>query len=141
MHKAKPIAITSPYNMLAGVVNPKLHSKPCDQLLIIIVVTFINFLENCGLLTELASLTQFSQCFLVYISSTISSLNKHKAARTAKLLFAVALTSFNASMFCSAIFANHTPVAKDVIIQSDCDYCTFLDWTNERAITVCFRGQ
>ena len=138
MHEAKPIANTSPYNVLTSVINPKLHSKPCDQLLIIIVVTFVNFLENCGLLTELAGLTQLSQCFLVYISSMISSLNKHKAARTAKLLFAIALTSFNASTFCSTVFANHTP---DVIIQSDCDYFTFPDWTNECVITVRFHGQ
>ena len=61
--------ITSPYNMLTSVINPKLYSKQCDQLLIIIVVTFVGLLENCGLLTELAGLTQFGQCFLVvYIS-------------------------------------------------------------------------
>jgi len=45
--------------------KPKLHSKPCDQLLIIIVVTYVGLLENCGLLTELSGLTQFGQCFLV----------------------------------------------------------------------------
>ena len=33
------------------------------------------------------------------------------------------------------------PVAKDVITQSDCDYVIFPELTNERAITVCFRGQ
>ena len=42
---------TSPYNVLTSVINPKLHSKPCDQLLIIIVVTFVGLLENCGLLS------------------------------------------------------------------------------------------
>jgi len=56
--------------MVLSVINPKLHSKPCDQdqLLIIVVVTFVGLLKNCGLLTELTAVTQFGQCFFVYIS-------------------------------------------------------------------------
>ena len=38
--------ITSPYNMLTSVINPKLYSKQCDQLLIIIVVTFVGLLDR-----------------------------------------------------------------------------------------------
>jgi len=45
-------AITNLYNVLTSVINPKLHSKSCDQLLTIIVVTFVGLLENCGLLTD-----------------------------------------------------------------------------------------
>jgi len=94
-------------HMVLSVINPKLHPKLCDQLLIIMVVTFIGLLENCGLLTEFAGLTQFGQCFLVVYSlllknfSTITSLNK------LRVLFAAALKT---STFCSssAIFANHT---------------------------------
>jgi len=43
-------------------------TKLCDHLLIITVVTFIDLLKNYDLLTELACLTQFGQCFLIYIS-------------------------------------------------------------------------
>jgi len=56
--------------MVLSVINPKLQSKPCDQdqLLIIVVVTFVGLLKNCGSLTELTAVTQFGQCFFVYIS-------------------------------------------------------------------------